>query len=153
MAIGTDDFVEKFGTQVAADDGSTSSVANDAFSVAADITTFTNALDAPFAAAVLESTFSVAPAAGTVVELFARLLNIIGTSDATVPDADFPHKLIGSFPIDTVTTSQAFQIEFKLPNGKSGQEYEFSIRNHAGQTMSAGWGLDVTPIAIGPKAA
>lgn len=56
MAISTDAAVEFFGTQDTVT-SSSSSVADNAFSVAGDITTWTNDDDAPMASIVLEATF------------------------------------------------------------------------------------------------
>lgn len=151
MAIGTNDGIEKFGT---ADDldSSSAAVANGSFSVAGDLAQWTNDDDAPYASAVFVGTYTVAPDVNSTVDLFARLMNINGVSDAEVPDANNEHYSLGSFPLNDVTTEQNAAIEIKLPNVYTAQLYEFYIRNNGGQTLSAGWKIVLTPKAIGPHA-
>jgi len=114
MAIGTNDFIEKFGTQDSLDSTS-GSVANTVFSVAGDLDVFTNVDDAPFAAIVFEGDFALAPDANSVVELYAQMLNIISTSDEEVPDANNLSGLLGTFGLNDVATAQFKQIVVKLP--------------------------------------
>lgn len=151
MAIGTDAAVEYFGTQ---DTLGTSSatVADNAFSIASDLSTWTNDDDAPMASVTALIDFSVAPDANSSVNLYLRLLNTQSTNDSDVPDANFQHKYVGSFPMNDVTTNQYITIDIALPNGKTSQEYEFYIENKAGQTIQASWDIYVTPKTIGPHA-
>lgn len=151
MAISTDDSIHKFGTQDTIT-GSTSSVANNAFSVSGDVSAWTNDDDAMEASATLACTFSVAPTLGSSVNLYGRLLNVVSTSDNETPSASFLHTHLGSFPVDDVTSAQIITMDIPLPNGKTSQEYEFYIENRSGQTMSSGWNLYITPKAVGPKA-
>lgn len=151
MAIGTDAFVEFYGTQDAIGTSS-ASVADAAFSIAGDLSTWTNDDDAPFAAIVFSGTFSVAPDANSVVELYVRMLNIVSTNDEDIPDANNAAGFLGTFALNDVTSAQYRQILVKLPSGKTSAELEFYIRNSGGQTLSAGWDINVTPIAIGPHA-
>ena len=151
MAIGTNDGIDKFGTQDAT--GTTSaSVADAAFSIASDLSTWTNDDDAWRATIILEATYSVAPTASSGVTLYARLLNIVSTNDADVPDANFLQTYLGRFPLNDVTTAQYIAIDAYLPNTKTSQEYEFYIKNDGGQTISAGWDIHVTPKTHGPHA-
>ena len=149
MAIGTDAAIQFFGTQDTVT-SSSSLVANDAFSVSGDVTTWTNDDDAPQAAVVFEGTYSVAPDASSLVLLYARLLNVQGTNDPDAPDANFLHTFLGAFPLNDVTTAQYSSIVVDLPNTKTSQEYEFYILNQGGQSLSAGWDLYVTPVTVGP---
>ena len=151
MAIGADSAIEFFGTQDTVT-SSSSAVSSGAFSVSGDIVTWTNDDDATMASIVLEATFASAPNANSRVALYARPLNIQSTNDGDTPDGNFEHVLLGSFPLNNVTSAQYIMIEVVLPNGKSSQEYEFYIDNNGGQTMSAGWDLYVTPKTIGPHA-
>lgn len=151
MAIGTDSLVEFFGTQDTVT-SSSSAVTDGSFSVSGDITTWTNDDDAPMASIVLEATYSSAPTANTSVSLYARLMNIQSTNDQNTPDANFPHVFLGAFPLNDVTTAQYIPLDVTLPNTKTSQEYEFYIQNNAGQTLSAGWDLYVTPKTYGPHA-
>jgi len=149
MTISTGALIDFFGTQDTVT-GSTSSVANSAFSVSGDVSTWTNDDDAPVASVVLSCTFSVAPTTGTSVNLYGRLMNVVSTSDQEAPSASFLHTHLGSFPVDDVTSAQIIAIDVTLPNTKTSQEYDFYIENRSGQTMSAGWNLYVTPKTIGP---
>jgi len=151
MAISTDSLIEFFGTQDTVT-SSSSSVTDGSFSVAGDITTWTNDDDAPMASVVLEATYSSAPDANSVVNLYARLMNIQSTNDQDAPDANFQHVYLGTFPLNDVTSAQYIPIDVKLPNTKTSQEYDFYIQNEAGQTLSAGWDLYVTPKTYGPHA-
>jgi len=153
MAIGTDDAIDKFGTDDDLDSTS-AAVTNTSFSVAGDLAQWTNDDDAPFARFILESTFSVSPDANSVVELFARLIDFnVGNDDTEVPTANFPHKLLGAFAIKDQTAIQRSAPLFcRLPNYDTSQVYEFYIRVQTGQTVSAGWTIFVKPITGGPHA-
>lgn len=151
MAIGADSLIEFFGTQ---DTIGTSSatVADAAFSIASDLSTWTNDDDAPRASVTALIDYSVAPDASSVVNLYLRLLNTQSTNDQEIPDANFMHTYVGSFPVNDVTTNQYITIDIALPNTKTSQEYEFYIENQTGQTIQAGWDLYVTPKTYGPHA-
>lgn len=153
MAIGTDAAIEFFGTQdTVTAGGGTSAVSNDAFSVGADAAAWTNDDDAVMATMVAMLDWATAPNANSYVNLYARLMNIDGTNDQDVPDANYPHVFLGSFPINDVTTNQYIAIEIGLPNTVSSQVYEFYVENKTGQTLQAGWTMKITPKAIGPHA-
>lgn len=151
MTIGTDSAIHFFGTQ---DTLGTSSaqVTDDSFSIAGDLSTWTNDDDAPMASVTALIDYAVSPDVSTVVNLYVRLLNVQSTNDADVPDSNFTHVFVGSFPINNVTTNQYITIDINLPNGKTSQEYEFYIENKTGQTIQAGWDIFVTPRTIGPHA-
>ena len=151
MTISTNDAIEKFGAQ---DTLGTSSatVADAAFSIAGDLSTWTNDDDAVMASVTALIDYAVAPDVNSAVNLYVRLLNTEGTNDSDVPDANFQHKYVGSLPVNDVTTNQYVTIDISLPNGKTSQEYEFYIENKTGQTIQAGWDIYVTPKAIGPHA-
>lgn len=151
MAIGTDSAVEFFGDQ---DTLGTSSaaVADAAFSIASDLSIWVNDDDAPKASVVFKGTYASAPTANTTVDLYARLLNVQSTNDQDVPDANYPHAYVGSFPLNDVTSEQFTAIDINLKNTLTSQNYEFYIQNNAKQTLSAGWDLYVTPKTIGPHA-
>lgn len=157
MAIGTNDTKPKFGTQDSIDDGSTSTITNNSFSVAADITAWTNDEDASFASFVLKCQFDTTmPTVGSIA-LFARLLNIDSTNEPGVPDANYQFVYIGTFPIDFgVANDVDFYTTIEnvpLPFFKTSQEYEFYIQNVAtAQTMGASWTLKISPYTFGPSA-
>ncbi len=151
MAIGTDSAIHFFGTQ---DTLGTSSaaVADDAFSIASDLSTWVNDDDAPTASVTLLANFAVAPTANTTINLYLRLLNLQSTNDATVPDANFQHLFVGSFPLNDSTVAQYITIDIPLPNGLTSQNYEFYVENKSGQSLPLGWDIFVTPKTIGPHA-
>lgn len=151
MTISTDAAIEFFGTQ---DTLGTSSaaVADAAFSIAGDLSTWVNDDDALVANVVLSVNYSVAPDANSSVALFLRPLDIQSTNDQEIPDANYQHSFVGSFPVNDVTTAQYSSIPISLPNTKTSQNYEFYIQNNTGQSIPAGWDIYVTPKAIGPHA-
>lgn len=151
MVITTDAAIHVFGTQ---DTLGTSSaaVANDAFSIAGDLSTWTNDDDAPQASVTVLANFSVAPTASTALNLYLRPLNVVSTNDGDVPDANFQHIYVGSFPLNDVTTAQYITIDIFLPNTKTSQEYEFYVENKSGQSLPAAWDMYVTPRTIAPHA-
>ena len=159
MAIGTDDAIWKFGTQDVVDDTSTSSVANNVFSVLADvITNWTNDDNALFGSAALELQFATMPTVGNI-GLYARLMNITpGNLDENIPlTAGYAPNYVGTFPIDFnvanatnfVTTIQTFD----MPGMELDQAIEWYIKNQeTAQTISANWNLWITPKTPGPAA-
>ena len=151
MTISTDAAIEFFGTQ---DTLGTSSaaVSDNSFSVAGDLSTWTNDDDAPQASIVLLVNYSVAPDANSVINLYLRPLNIQSTNDQPVPDSNFQHTYVGSFPVNDVTTAQYINLQISLTNNATSQQYEFYVENQTGQTMPAGWDIYVTPKTIGPHA-
>jgi hypothetical protein len=151
MAISTGTAIEFFGTQETLGTSS-GAVSNGAFSVAGDLSTFTNTDDAISASVTLLANFSVAPTASTALNLFLRLLNVEGTNNNPVPDANFQHNYVGNFPLNDTSGAQYITLDINLPNSKTSQEYEFYIQNESGQTLIAGWDVYVTPKAIGPHA-
>lgn len=151
MAISTGTAVEFFGTQDTL--GTTSAaVSNNAFSIAGDLSTWTNDDDAISASVTILANFSVAPTASTSINLYLRLLAVQSTNDGTVPDANFQHTYVGSFPLNDSTVAQYITIDIGLPNTKANQTYEFYVENKSGQSLPAGWDIYVTPKAIGPAA-
>jgi len=151
MAIGTGSLIEFFGTQ---DTLGTSSatVADAAFSIAGDLSTWTNDDDAPRASVTALIDYAVAPDANSSVNLYLRPLDVQSTNDQEIPDANFTHTYVGSFPVNDVTTNQYITIDISLPNAYTSQQYEFYIENKTGQTIQAGWDIYVTPKTYGPHA-
>jgi hypothetical protein len=156
MAISTDSLIDFFGTQDSVDDGSTSSIADAAFSVAADITAWTNDDDAPACVMVLKCQFATAPTDGTVINVHGRKMDVDGTNDSPVPDAANLDQIIGNFTVDgtVATATDAYLTTNWMPlhNHKTSQQYEFYLENKTGQTISANWTLKITPCTKGPHA-
>lgn len=154
MAISTDALIDFFGTQTSVDDGSTSAITDGSFSVAADISTFTNNDDAPFCVMVFRCQWATLPTDHTSIDIFARKLNIEGTNDSPVPDAANLDQRIGAFTVDgtvAINTNTFLVTDWlRLPNHKSIQEYDFYFQNNSGQTITAGWAAWITPATGGP---
>ena len=156
MAIGTDAAIDFFGTQ---DEVTTSpaTVADGAFSIATDTSTWTNDDDAPMAMFRLLLTaagLGGAPTAGTVVNLYAQPQNIDGsTGDQFIPSANFPHTFLGSFPVEDADSDQQIVIgPIRLPNYKTSSEFIFFIENQIGVALGTTWTLHVIPMTTGPHA-
>ena len=154
MTIGTGAAIEFFGTQ---DTLGTSSaaVADAAFSIASDLSTWTNDDDAVSASVTLLANWTTtAPDANSSIALYLRLLDVVSTNDNPIPDANFQHVYAGSFQLNDVTGAQYITIDIGLPNAYTSQQYEFYIQNNSGSTeaLPAGWDIFVTPKAIGPHA-
>lgn len=151
MAIDTNAVIEVFGTQDALGTSS-ASVANNAFSIAGDLSTWVNDDDAPQAVVILLANFGTAPAVTSAVNLYLRPIDIEGTNDATVPDADFQNVYVGSFALNNSTVAQYIPIAISLPNITTSQNYEFYVENKSGQSLPAGWDIFVTPKTLAPSA-
>lgn len=155
MTIGADAAIEYFGTLDPLGN-TTSAVTNNSFSDGTnDLNAYTNSDDAPMATAALEFTTATTGDAGSVINLYAKLLDVgnATTEDTEVPDANFPHIFLGAFPHNNPSTgAQTASIRMTLPNAKAGQVYHFYIENKTGQTISAGWELSITTVTYGPHA-
>jgi hypothetical protein len=158
MAIGTDSAIEFFGSKTLLGGTATAAVLNDAFSIinaTTGLVAFTNTDDAPQATLALEFTTATTGDANSVINLYARLMNIgsADTEDAEVPDVNFQKDFLGSFAHNNPATGeQAVSIVVSLPNVSSQQVFEFYIENKTGQTISAGWELTIRPKTLGPHA-
>ncbi len=154
MTISTDARIQFFGTRDSLDDGTTSAITAGSYSVAADITAWTNDDDAERAMLDVAIAYTSIPTAGGVLKFYMRRLNFNGTNDERTPDDDNQGAYVGSVSVDNLgsSTVQYFTIEIDLNNVKTSQEYEFYMKNDADQTMDANWTADITPIAPGPHA-
>lgn len=156
MAFSVNAMIDGFESQVSIDDGTTSSVAADgAFSVAADVSAFTNTENSPTCVMVLKCQFATQPTAGANINIYARKMDIDGTNDSPEPDANNLDQIIGRFVVDGTVASatDAYLVTnwMTLPNHYSGQIYEFYIQNNADQAISASWTLKITQTTKEPK--
>ncbi len=152
MAIGADSAVEFFGTQ---DDLASASalVASAGFSIASDLVTWTNDDDAPQASITLEFTMAVAAADNSGFNMYFRALNVEGTNDDSIPEAEYRFNWVAFFPaLNGITTIQRSTQRIALPNYKTSSVWEVYIENLTEQEVDAGWTAFVTPITIGPHA-
>jgi len=143
MAIIVGAALFEYGTQttVITDTGS---IAVDAFN-SGTTTALVQTDYAPLGDAVLEVEFTSAPAASGAIHLYRRDMNISGTSDSTIPDANFKNTYIGSFPVDLVTTAQYIS----LTDIPLTIDQEFYLENGTNQATDAA-GID-TVLKITPK--
>lgn len=156
MAISTNDLIDKFGTQDTVTTGTPGSIANNAFSVAGDVALWTNDDDAPLAVFVLTCQWAtVTNVSKKRVALYARVMNIDGTSDPVAPSSNRKAQPIGAFLVYAASTATNYLFDsgiVRLPNANVDQQYEFYIENQTSQTISAGWSLKVTPMTQGMAA-
>lgn len=128
-----------------------SSIANNAVGTAddADYSIASDGGGYPDAEFVLVFAFGTAPTENAALALYARPLNLDGTTDAEVPEIARPTELIGVVPVNNVTTTQVARIIGRdLP-----REATYYVGNvTTGQTVSAGWKLTVTPRSYAPAA-
>jgi len=157
MTIGTDALINFYGTQDQVD-SSAGTIANDAMSVAGDVSDWTNDDDAPGAVFTLKCQFDTTfPSVGSI-DLHAVLLNIQSTNDENDADASHEPHYLGSFQIDFgVAADTDFYTTLHVPELPPGiqtsQIYRFFIKNNGtAQTIGTGWGLWVTPVTQGPHA-
>lgn len=156
MAITTDALIDFFGQQDPLDT-TTSTVADGAFSAGTgDILAWTNDDDAALVVFVLVAQY----ASGTLntrpyFVMHARLIDVEGTNDTAIPDANHsPHPLCRFHlnPDLATATNDVMVAEAYLPNVKTSQVYNFYLENQTGVTISASWAIDATPKTVGPHA-
>lgn len=95
----------------------------------------------------LSCAYGSAPTEGTLISLYARVLDIDGTNDTDVPEATRPGYVVGAFVVNNVTSTQYLWCYAQdLPLVAS----YYLHNNGTGQTISAGWTLKVTPRSRGP---
>ena len=136
IVVGTPKTLEANGASTAAN---VVTQANDAtYGIVADGASF------PDAKFVFSGAYASAPTEGAVIALLARPINIDSTNDSEAPEATRPGVWIGNFTLNNVTTTQYIElVAYDVP-----WEAEYYIHNvNAGQTLSAGWTLKVTPFS------
>ena len=157
MTISTNATVWFFGTEdTVTAGGGTSAVSNAAYSAAADAAAWTHDDDSQQASFVLTFQYPSGTITTGGIQLFARLINNNGTTGEPQPGTTWMGHFLGNFNTGTgmaATTNYAVELgPVDLPLKKTSQEYEFYVLNSCGVTMTAGWTLKVTPMAIGPHA-
>jgi len=159
MAIGTDANIWFFGTQDEVTSGTPATIANDAFGKADQgaSVNWTNDDDAIYASAVLKCQFdSTMPTVGNIW-LIAHCLNVQSTNDPGVPDANFPHIVVGTFPIDygVAADTDFYTIipTFEIPQFDTSQAINWYLKNNGtSQTLGVSWQLWIAPKTTGPHA-
>lgn len=130
------------------------SVANNSIGQADDAPydTYVDGLNYPDAEFVLTCTFGTAPTEGSTISLYARPLDIDGTSDAEAPETTRPTVFIGTFTVNNVTTAQSIVLNGIYAQGVPAKADYYIHNNATGQTISTGWKLTVTPRTLQPMA-
>ncbi|MEY5100521.1 MAG: hypothetical protein RJA36_3240 [Pseudomonadota bacterium] len=150
MAIPTNTPIEWRGTTKTLE-ANGSSITNNSVVQADDANydTVSDGEGAPDAEFTASFTFGTGPTENTVLAVYARALDVISTGDAEVPELARPGRYIGAFVVNNVTTLQYGTpfIGRNLP--KLASYYLANVGT--GQTVSAGWTLYATPIALTPK--
>lgn len=153
MTIGTNDLIDKFGTQDTVTTGTPGSIATGAFSASGDVALWTNDDDAPLAVFALTCQWAtVTSVANKRVALYARVMNVDGTSDPVAPSVNRKAQPLGAFLVYAASTATNYLFDsgtVRLPNAGGDQQYEFYLENQTGQTISSGWALKVTPVTQG----
>lgn len=125
-------------------EASGASIANNALVLASggSYTVQTDGAGFPDATITLTATFAVAPTEGAVLALYARNLLVDGVNSADVPETTRAPRVVGYFPVNNVTTLQAFElIVYDMP-----RKAEYYLHNAAtGQAVSAGWVMRIVP--------
>ena len=145
--MATNDAIFSAQTQTTVITGTTTR-ASGAFSTAAECTNPISNNLRPMAKATLSCSFSTAPTANMLVNLYRRGLAIDGTNDAETPSSAYPNEWVGAFPINAVTTQQYAEVMILLIEG----DQEFYIENDTDQTMDADYIVTVKPLTYVPSA-
>ena len=157
MAIGTDDTIFKFGGTAPEEiTSSPATVVDGAFSVAGDVSQFTNTDDAMWATFLLQLTAALSgiPDVGAAVQLYSRLMNIDGTEDAQIPQDDYENIWLGTFPVLDLDGAQNIPMPYRveLPKLYTQQVHEFYIKNSTGVSLGTTWQLWISDLTPGPSA-
>ena len=159
MTIGANDGIWKFGTQDEVTSGTPATIADDGFGIAdqGSSVNWTNDDDATDASAVLKYQFdSTMPTVGNIL-LIAHLLNVEGTNDTGVPDANNETEVVEAFQIDFgVAADVDFYTtisNFTIPQAGAAQRIDWYLKNNGtGQTLGVSWQLWITQKSLGPHA-
>ena len=128
------------------------SIANNALAQAST-GTYNRASDGagyPDAEFVLTATFAVAPVEGSSIALYAQPLDVKGTLDTEVPEAARPTHFVGVFIVNNVTTAQTMTLQGGPARRLPALASYYAHNNGCGQSVSAGWTLEITPCTMGP---
>ena len=146
MSITTGAALVEYGAQATAISDA-SAIADSAFN-AGTVTALVQTDFCPLGDALLDITMAVAPVAGSSIHLYRRDMNIDGSNDSTVPDANFKNVYVGSFPLDLVDTQQYIS----LTGVPLTLDQEFHIENDSGRATSGTTVLKITPKTYNAKA-
>lgn len=156
MAIGTNTAVPFWGDTDALDDTTTSTVADNASSVVADVALWTNTDDAPAALIILRWQYATGTIDGDI-DIHVRSMDIDGTTDVPIPTFANPTGYVGTFQTDKSVGTATDQVNMRSVNllpwmMKTSQILQFFLINRSNVIIAADWDLDIVPVALGPKA-
>ena len=89
---------------------------------------------------------------GGVANLYARPQNIESTEDGEPPTANYPHTFVCAFPLDDDEAITQDVEKDLVRNPFPHTEWQGYLENAAGQTISAGFNVRVTPKYFAPGA-
>ena len=145
-----------FDTQLNLNDPSTTiAIADNGFSIAADLDVYTNTVNARTASFAFRCNYTGGFAdENSGIVIFAQQLNIdpadTGTADQPYPSLSYLHDSIASVPLLNSTGVQLNTYGGAPLRGvKAVQEYQFVIWNRSGEIIPSGWTLFITPTAVG----
>lgn len=152
MSISTNATVNFFDTRVEVI-ATDANIADNGFSDAGDATTWTNGLDVRQSSFILNATMASNPDSGSAILLFARLMDIEGTTDANEPSDDYPDLYLGFFRMDEGDTAQDIVLTLaddELPAIEADQDIDFYLSNPTGVQLDSGATVDIIDRAPGP---
>jgi hypothetical protein len=149
MAIGTNDLIDKFGTQGTITTGTPGSISSTSFSASGDVALWTNSDNAPLAQFELTCQWAtVTGVANKRVVIYARTMDVDGTTDPVAPSTNRKWMPIGAFLAYAAATFDSGIC--RLPNAQASQQFEFYLENLTGQTISSAWSMKIRPMTQGP---
>lgn len=155
IQVGTTQIQKGTTEYILAASGSTSAVSNGSVVLCAQDNLLVADVDgAEFAIFEFDAggTFSAAPTAGAVVNVYERRFNSDGNQQPVV-DANHKHNYIGQFLIDPADDAQYYVAVFPI-NFYGGDYYvEWKDGGAGTAQLSAGWELRAHPISAGLNAA
>ncbi|UCV02290.1 hypothetical protein [Dechloromonas denitrificans] len=98
---------------------------------------------------IISGTFTTAPTENTTLAVYAQPLDIDGTNDADAPETTRPTVFVGTVQVNNVTSTQYFEL---LAENVPWKANYYLHNNGTGQTLSAGWKMDVIPYTSSPSA-
>lgn len=154
MTIATNDAIRKYSATTLTLEANGASCANAAMVQADDIAapsydlTGSDNDDCPHGLFVGSFACASAFTAMGVIDIVVQPVDIDGTNDAPTPTASYPHRCVGQFVVKDQTATQYLEsMCYDIP--RKGNVY---LMNRAGQTISSGWTLKLTPFTFGPNA-
>ena len=140
VVFGTAKTLQAAGTGAAIANNTVSAAATNPYNVTTDGLGF---MEADLEMSII---FATAPAAGSMIDVYAQELLVDGTNNAQVPTATYLQKYVGTFPLNAVTTTQYLKMRgYQVPNNA-----KYYLYNNGTGQSSGVWGLIITPRTYKP---